>query len=81
MDQNKHKYWQQQIMLSHESGKKTKEYCRKNKLSYWNFMSWKKKLGNNPEQNSPLVKVTVHPETSNKKPMPSSSLSSLTNSS
>ena len=66
MNQNKHEYWQQQISLCQNSDKTAKEYCRENKLSYWNFMCWKKKLRTDPDIEIPLVKVADHPETNNR---------------
>lgn len=66
MEQNKQEYWQRQISLCRESGKSPKDYCRENKLSYWNYMCWKRKLHNTPEPSSPLIRVTVNndPKTS-----------------
>ena len=57
MKQSKREYWQKQVILCNDSGMSTKEYCRENKLSYWNFMCWKRKLRNDSECTIPLVKV------------------------
>ena len=61
MEQNRREYWQRQMMLCADSGMSTKEFCRENKLSYWNFMCWKRKLRNTSEQTLPLVKVPELP--------------------
>ncbi len=61
MEQSKREYWQKQVMLCADSGMSTKEFCRENKLSYWNFMCWKRKLRNDPERTFPLVKVPELP--------------------
>jgi len=62
MEQSKREYWQKQVMLCADSSMSTKEFCRENKLSYWNFMCWKRKLRNNSKISIPLVKIPEHPD-------------------
>ena len=41
------KYWYSHLEAYRESGLSQREYCRRNKISYWSFNSWKRRLESN----------------------------------